>query len=119
EANEKVRMSLVADISHELRTPMAVLQGEIEALTDGLRQPTPDTLQSLKQEVLHLNQLIDDLYMLSLADAGALHYDFDDAVALCPILKRCLDAIQQRLNEAGIQSRLECGDEPTVYADKL
>ncbi|HLS41699.1 MAG TPA: ATP-binding protein [Paenalcaligenes sp.] len=119
EANEKVRMALVADISHELRTPMAVLQGEIEALTDGLRQPTPETLHSLKQEVLHLNQLIDDLYMLSLADAGALHYDFDDDVALCPILKRCLDALQQRISEAGIQSQLQCDNVPTVYADPL
>lgn len=74
ERNEQLRRAMMADISHELRTPLAVLRGEIEALQDGLREPTAQTLASLQHEVLLLSKLIDDLYELSLADAGALNY---------------------------------------------
>lgn len=74
ERNEQLRRAMMADISHELRTPLAVLRGEIEALQDGLREPSAQTLASLQHEVLLLSKLIDDLYELSLADAGALNY---------------------------------------------
>lgn len=74
ERNEQLRRAMMADISHELRTPLAVLRGEIEALQDGLREPTAQALASLQHEVLLLSKLIDDLYELSLADAGALNY---------------------------------------------
>ncbi|MBV6272082.1 HAMP domain-containing protein [Alcaligenaceae bacterium CGII-47] len=74
ERNEQLRRDMMADVSHELRTPLAVLRGEIEALQDGLREPTAQTLASLQHEVLLLSKLIDDLYELSLADAGALNY---------------------------------------------
>lgn len=74
ERNEQLRRAMMADISHELRTPLAVLRGEIEALQDGLREPSTQTLESLQHEVLLLSKLIDDLYELSLADAGALNY---------------------------------------------
>jgi two-component system sensor histidine kinase BaeS len=74
EKNEQARRQWVADISHELRTPLAVLRGEIEALQDGIRQPTPDAIQSLHGEALRLGRLVDDLYQLSLSDLGALTY---------------------------------------------
>lgn len=84
ERNEQLRRAMMADVSHELRTPLAVLRGEIEALQDGLREPTDQTLASLQHEVLRLSKLIDDLYELSLADAGALNYRMEpvDLVAL-------------------------------------
>lgn len=74
EANEQARRQWVADISHELRTPLAILRGEIEALLDGIRQPSPQTIQSLHGEILRLGRLVDDLYQLSLHDLGALSY---------------------------------------------
>ena len=74
EHNEQLRRRWVADISHELRTPLAVLRGEVEAVQDGIRQLTPQTMDVLHSEILHLSRLIDDLYELSLADIGALTY---------------------------------------------
>jgi two-component system sensor histidine kinase BaeS len=80
-----------ADIAHELRTPLSVLRGEIQALQDGVRAPTPAALDSLNAECERLSRLIEDLYQLSLADAGALEYRFetldlgelvDDAIAI-------------------------------------
>lgn len=74
EHNERMRRDMVADISHELRTPLAILQGELEAMQDGVRALTPESLASLQAEVATLKKLIDDLYELSLADVGAMHY---------------------------------------------
>lgn len=72
--NEVARRQWIADISHELRTPLSVLRGELEALQDGVREPTPDRIHSLHSEVLDLTKLVEDLYELSLSDAGAMNY---------------------------------------------
>ncbi|MDD1617208.1 MAG: two-component system, OmpR family, sensor histidine kinase BaeS [Methylococcaceae bacterium NSP1-2] len=72
--NEVARRQWIADISHELRTPLSVLRGELEALQDGVREPTPERIQSLHSEVLALTTLVEDLYELSLSDAGAMNY---------------------------------------------
>ncbi len=72
--NEVARRQWIADISHELRTPLSILRGEIEALQDGVREPTPTHIQSLHGEVLALTKLVEDLYELSLSDVGAMNY---------------------------------------------
>lgn len=74
EQNKAARQRWIADISHELRTPVAILQSELEALQDGIRKPDEHTIHSLHAEVLRLGRLIDDLHQLSLSDIGALDY---------------------------------------------
>jgi len=74
EQNQTARARWFADISHELRTPLAILLGEIDALLDGIRPLTPERIASLQQEVLHLQRLVEDLYVLARADLGALNY---------------------------------------------
>lgn len=69
---EAARRQWVADTSHELRTPLAVLRAQLEALQDGVRGATPDTLDAMLRQVLALNKLIDELYALARADVGAL-----------------------------------------------
>jgi two-component system sensor histidine kinase BaeS len=69
---EEARRSWIAQISHELRTPLSVLRGELEAIEDGARAPTPQVLSSLRDEVLQLNRLVDDLHTLSVADMGGM-----------------------------------------------
>jgi signal transduction histidine kinase len=70
---EQLRRDLVADVAHELRTPVAVLQAGHEALLDGLAEPTPDQLASLRDEVLRLARMVADLEDLAAADAAGLH----------------------------------------------
>jgi two-component system OmpR family sensor kinase/two-component system sensor histidine kinase BaeS len=69
---EELRRQLVADVAHELRTPLSVMRVELESLQDGLTQPTPETIASLGEEVALLSRLVEDLRLLSLMDAGQL-----------------------------------------------
>jgi two-component system, OmpR family, sensor histidine kinase BaeS len=71
-AHEQVRRNLVADVAHELRTPVAVLQANTEALLDGLVAHTPDQTASLHEEVLRLGRMVEDLQTLASAEAAAL-----------------------------------------------
>jgi len=70
---EQLRRDLVADVAHELRTPVAVLQAGHEAMLDGVAEPTPEQLASLRDEVLRLANMVSDLQTLAAADAAALH----------------------------------------------
>jgi two-component system, OmpR family, sensor histidine kinase BaeS len=74
QAAQQARRQWIADIAHELRTPLATLRAEIEALQDGVRRPDAANLDSLAQEVHRLTRLVDDLRLLSLSDLGALDY---------------------------------------------
>lgn len=77
ERNREARRQWGADIAHELRTPLSVLRGEVQALQDGVRTPTPAAFDSLQAECERLGGLVEDLYQLALADAGALEYRYE------------------------------------------
>ena len=66
------RRNLTADVAHELRTPLHILQGNLEGLQDGVYQPTPEHIQAMLDETSMLSRLVDDLQTLSLAEAGQL-----------------------------------------------
>jgi two-component system, OmpR family, sensor histidine kinase BaeS len=74
EKNEEERRKWVADISHELRTPVTILQAEIEGLQAGIIPLTAEAIRSLHSETTILQHLIEDLYQLSLCDLGAMNY---------------------------------------------
>jgi two-component system sensor histidine kinase BaeS len=69
---EHLRRNMVADISHELRTPIAVLQAGTEAMLDGVSDLTTTQVQSLREEVLRLGRMVDDLQRLASAEAAAM-----------------------------------------------
>jgi two-component system, OmpR family, sensor histidine kinase BaeS len=71
--HQQVHRDLVADVAHELRTPVAVLQASCEAMLDHIRPVSVEEIGSLHQEVLRLARLVDDLQTLASADAAALH----------------------------------------------
>jgi two-component system sensor histidine kinase BaeS len=73
--NRDAQSQWLADVAHELRTPLSVLKGEIQAILDGIRQPTPEAMESLAAECQRLTQLVGDLRQLSLSDAGGLRYE--------------------------------------------
>jgi len=75
ERQQELRHRAMTDIAHELRTPLSVLQIELESIEDGLTDPTPEVIAGLQTDVAHLRHMVDDLRMLSLADAGELQME--------------------------------------------
>jgi signal transduction histidine kinase len=69
---EQLRRNMVNDVAHELRTPLSNLRGYLEAMQDGIVDPTPENISSLHQEVMLLNRLVDDLQELAMVEAGQL-----------------------------------------------
>jgi two-component system, OmpR family, sensor histidine kinase BaeS len=69
---EQLRRGVVADVAHELRTPVAILQANTEALMDGIVEHTPQQTMSLHEEVLRLAAMVGDLQSLASAEAAAL-----------------------------------------------
>jgi two-component system sensor histidine kinase BaeS len=70
--SNELRRQMTADIAHDLRTPLSVLSGYLEALQDGVLEPSAERFDAMFGEARHLQRLIDDLRTLSLADAGEL-----------------------------------------------
>jgi len=74
EHSRSARREWIAELSHELRTPVAILQSEVEAIEDGIRPLDRQAIKSLHAETLRLSHLINDLHELTLSDIGALEY---------------------------------------------
>ncbi|MBA5638071.1 HAMP domain-containing protein [Duganella sp. LX20W] len=111
EESEQQRRRMLADISHELRTPLTVIRGEIEALLDGIRRADVNALDSLHAEVLRLNQLVDDLHQLALADAGDLQYHWQQ-LDLTALLRPLLERYRLRAQQAGLTLTASLPDAP-------
>ncbi len=84
ETDEQQRRTLLADVGHELRTPLAVLQGQLEAMVDGVHPADETHLAAALEEIRVMEQLVDDLRTLTLAEAGtlALHREPTDMAVL-------------------------------------
>jgi len=67
-----LRRQMTADIAHDLRTPLSLILGHAEALSDGVLPPMPETFDVIYDEARRLNRLVEDLRLLSLAEAGEL-----------------------------------------------
>ncbi|MFC7535192.1 sensor histidine kinase [Actinoplanes sp. GCM10030250] len=72
--SEEQQRRLIADVAHELRTPLSNLRGYLEGLADGVIEPTPELFASLHEETLLQRRILDDLQVLALAEAGDLAY---------------------------------------------
>jgi signal transduction histidine kinase len=112
---EQIRRNLVADVAHELRTPIAILQAGHEALLDGVAEPTPAELGSLRDEVLRLARMVGDLQTLAAADAAALNLTRRPC-DLAELAAAAADSLVRRFEAAGITLDRELAAVP-VLAD--
>ncbi|MFF6913799.1 ATP-binding protein [Streptomyces sp. NPDC012466] len=116
QAVEQRQRRLTGDIAHELRTPLANLRGYLEALRDGVVEPTPELLDSLHEEALLQQRIVDDLQDLALAEAGALTYH-RVRVDLRELLEAAGTAHRAQADAAGVALRLEAPRPVDVIAD--
>jgi two-component system sensor histidine kinase BaeS len=106
ESSKSARDRWVADIAHELRTPLGIMRGEIEALQDGTRKVSEAALGSLLEEVSYLSRLVNDLYELSLSDAGGLKYQFRPC-NLVEIVQSIVDSFRVTADREGLDVKFE------------
>jgi len=113
---DQLRRDMVADIAHELRTPVTILQGGTEELLDGIADPTPGMLTSLHDETLRLGRLVDDLATLAAAQAAALTLHKAPA-DLGKIAADAAKALAPQFAEAGLRLNLDTAP-AVVIADE-
>ncbi len=106
EEAERHRRDLTADIAHELRTPTSNIQGYLEAIKDGLFQPTPETIDTLHEQARLLSRLVDDLRLLARVDAGELRLERSQT-QVGDLLQSVLDALRPRAEAKAVALGLE------------
>ena len=117
-ANQQSRALWVADISHEMRTPLSVLKVQIEAMQDGIRPANSENLALLYEKSIGLSNLIDDLFELSLSDVGALSYN-KQQVSLAPLVKTCVEHFQVKAQAADLtlKDNIDAAKNYAIVAD--
>jgi two-component system OmpR family sensor kinase/two-component system sensor histidine kinase BaeS len=114
---ENSRRTMVAGIAHELRTPLSVVQGNLEALLDGVFPPTPENIAAIHQETLLLSRLVDDLRELALAEAGQLKIE-KQPTDLADLIQRTVLNFRAEATDRGIELGTElASDLPQVPVD--
>jgi two-component system sensor histidine kinase BaeS len=112
-----LRQQMTADIAHELRTPLSLIMGYTEALSDAKLEGTSETFDILHEEAQHLSRLVDDLRTLSLADAGELSLN-RRSVRPQALLQRAATAYAAQAQGQDVALQVEAGgDLPEVEVD--
>jgi signal transduction histidine kinase len=118
-SNESARRRLLADVTHELRTPIAVIQGNLEAVLDGVYPADEAHIGPVLEETRVLSRLIDDLRTLSLAESGALDLH-REATDLAVLAGEVVAAFHPQASAAGVTLRSEVSAElPLAEIDPL
>ncbi|MHB8126926.1 MAG: sensor histidine kinase [Desulfitobacteriaceae bacterium] len=113
--NEEVRRTMVADIAHELRTPLSVILGKLESIQEGILPQTPETLLPIQDETIRLIRLVRDLQQLSLAEAGKLPLRFQ-TVDLKQLMTKIFEKFAYEFEERKLKAEIT-GEVPVIMAD--
>jgi len=114
ERSEILRRTMVSDVAHELRTPLTGMRCQIEALQDGLLEPEPAVFDSLHDDILSLQRLVEDLQELAIAEAGGLTLDLQPIDIECEV-----EAVQRSMtNGDGSTIEVDIGTLQPVKADR-
>jgi two-component system sensor histidine kinase BaeS len=115
-ASEHSRRRAAADVAHELRTPLAVLQAGLEEARDGLVTPDPELLARLHDQSLRLGRIVADLAALSAAEGGAVQLRMQD-VDLAALARTEVAAQEPRLSSSGLTVCTEADGAVMVRGD--
>ncbi len=118
---EQQRRNMAADIAHELRNPLHIIQGNLEGILDGVYEPTPENVSVILDETRLLNRLVSDLQTLSLAEAGQLPLHPVHFLAL-DLLSDVVTSFSGQAAEQGVDLSVDVAgagdiDQLEIYAD--
>ncbi|HEX8992190.1 MAG TPA: ATP-binding protein [Anaerolineales bacterium] len=113
----RARRQMTADIAHDLRNPLTVIGGYIESMRDGVLKPTPERLEAIQSEVQHLHRLVEDLRILSQADAGEMVLT-REALSVRGLLERAVQSYRPLAEKDGIRMSISApAGLPEIQAD--
>ncbi|MBQ4836878.1 MULTISPECIES: ATP-binding protein [Pseudoalteromonas] len=115
--NQHSRQQWIADISHELRTPIAVFKAELEGMIDGIIESDEAQLHSLYDEINRLTKLVDDLHQLSMSDRGSLSYHMSEC-DISEIIGHTFDAHLATLKSRHFEWAIDVQSETVLYCDE-
>ncbi len=116
---EELRRNMVADVAHELRTPVATMQAQLEGMIDGVIPGAPEDLRAVHEETVTLSRLIDQLRELSLAEAGELQLSVEE-LDICDVVRKEIDAARPEYEAGAVELVRDCPRSlPHVRADHL
>lgn len=116
ERTEAQRVQLLADVSHEFRTPLSNLKGYVEGLEEGVFEPDPDTLAACGRQLARLERLVDDLALLSRIETGQLDLR-PERISVPDVLEDAVASFRGRFAQKGVALELEVPGAETVHAD--
>lgn len=114
---ETIRKSMVADIAHELRTPLAVMRAQLENALDKQLPLVPEQLHLLQDEIFRMSKLLGDLQQLALAESGHLAMK-QSWFSLRQLLEEIRDAFELEAEESAIALTMEYTTAARIYADE-
>jgi signal transduction histidine kinase len=115
---EQLRRDLVANVSHELKTPISALRARLENLLDGVERPDADTLQVMLAQTERLGRLVEQLLELSRIESGDVPLRRQE-VALAPLVSEVLSEIEVTRADRGVHLSGDISTEvPPVFADR-
>jgi signal transduction histidine kinase len=106
--SDQLRRNLTADVAHELRTPLHIIQGNLEGVLDGVYDPSEEHIEATLEETRMLARLVDDLHILSQAEAGqlSLHMEEVDVTELLADVETSFSG-QAEVKEIDLKVRIE------------
>lgn len=110
---EQQRVAMIGNVAHELRTPLAGIEGYLEGLVDAIIPSTPETFRDMQHEVRRLRRLVDDLQTLSRVEAGqvSLHFTTFD---LRDVARRVVAQIQPQVLDGCLETIVDGPDRPLL-----
>jgi signal transduction histidine kinase len=118
ELNDRQRRNMLADISHELRSPITIMQGNLEGMIDGVYSADVEKLKSLYDETQLLSRLVDDLRTLSLAESGSLHLK-STPTDLGLLIREAASSFTSQVEERQIRISFDLSDGETINMDAM
>lgn len=117
ERNEAARRNMIADIAHELRTPLSAMRGNLEGILDGIFPATPESVAPIYEQTLLLSRLVDDLRQLALAEAGQVQLN-RGPLPVGETLRGVAAMVQPQAAAQGIRLEVEAPESlPPAWAD--